>query len=86
MQLKNRIKRISDAMRAQAETGGNKPFLTLEQWKRHADGEDIRSEIPIDRRAEFDEWKRRADERLKEVERIYLLHNPELLEDYEKQF
>lgn len=65
-------------MQEQAAEDGNKPFLTLDQWKRHAGGEDIRAEIPPGKLAEFDEWERKADERMREAERIYLSHQPDL--------
>ncbi len=79
MNLKSRIKKISDALRAQAEETNNAPFLTLDQWKRRASGEDITPEIPPHKRAEFDEYERRADERVRQAAEIYFKHNPELL-------
>lgn len=70
-------------MQEQAAEDGNQPFLTLEQWKRHADGEDIRAEIPPGRLAEFDEWERKAEARVREAERIYLSHQPDMQADCE---
>ncbi len=71
MNIKSRIKKISDALRVKAEEADNAPFLTLEQWKRRFDGEDIRSEIPPHRLAEYDEYERIGNERLKQVEEMY---------------
>ena len=81
MNIKNRIKKISDAMKTQSENEPGKPFLTLEQWKRHASGEDITAEIPEHRRAEFDEWERIADERINRVEELYFKRNPDMREE-----
>ena len=80
MNIKSRLKKISDAMKTPSAEDGNQPFLNLEQWKRHRQGEDITAEIPPHRRAEYDEWERIADRRVKEAERIYLSHQPELQE------
>ena len=79
MNIKSRIKKISQILekRITDEAGA---FLTLEQWERRYNGEDITAEIPPARRAEFAEWERKADERLRQVEEIYAKHNPELQE------
>ena len=80
MNINTRIRKISQALEKQI-AGGAKAFLTLEQWERRYNGEDIPAEIPENRRAEFDECERKADERVRQAEEIYFKHNPELPEN-----
>ena len=75
MNLKNRIKKISDAMRAEMTAADNAPILTLAQWERRYNGEDIRTEIPAHRLAEYDEFERIAAERIRQAEETYAKHN-----------
>lgn len=65
-------------MRKQTAETENKPLVTLEQWRRRADGEDITAEIPAHRRAEFAEWERVVAERQKQAEEVYLMFNPDM--------
>ena len=78
--LKLEYPEIPDDLLERMVDKDSQPFLTLEQRRRRASGEDITAEIPPSRRAEFDEYKCRADERVRQAEEMYFKHNPELLE------
>jgi len=75
MNIKSRIKKLYDAQKAQPDAAGREPILTLAQWERRYNGEDIRAEIPAHRLAEYDEFERIGAERIRLAEETYAKHN-----------
>lgn len=67
MNLKQRIKKIEAVIFSPLSTGETH-IITLEQWRRLADGEDILPEIPERKREAFFEWRKVADERRRQAE------------------
>lgn len=66
MSILNRIKKIEIVMFAEkAET--EKYPLTLEQWKRYANGDDISAEMSASQRTAFSDYRSRADARMREA-------------------
>jgi len=69
MSILQRIKRIEAVILAKRLEDETYP-ITLEQWRRYADGEDILPEIEAARRAAFLEWREKAEIRQRQAERV----------------